>query len=109
MTKHKPNDNNQPNFEFKTWLGQKDKVKGKTKEDVFITLNKKDVRNFKVFIKYDGPLKAPIKENDQIGEIIIKTSNEEDKIIILCFTLRAISSELSRTTSVTIFLRLMTL
>ena len=70
-----------PNFEFKTWLGQKDKVKGKTKEDVFITLNKKDVRNFKVFIKYDGPLKAPIRENDQIGEIIIKTSNEEDKII----------------------------
>ena len=70
-----------PNFEFKTWLGQKDKVKGKTKEDVFITLNKKDVRNFKVLIKYDGPLKAPIRENDQIGEIIIKTNNEEDKII----------------------------
>ena len=70
-----------PNFEFKTWLGQKDKVKGKTKEDVFITLNKKDVRNFKVLIKYDGPLKAPIRENDKIGEIIIKTNNEEDKII----------------------------
>ena len=70
-----------PNFEFKTWLGQKDKVKGKTKEDVFITLNKKDVRNFKVLIKYDGPLKAPIRENDQIGEIIIKTNNEQDKII----------------------------
>ena len=67
-----------PNFEFKTWLGKKDKIKGKTKEDVFITLNKKDVRNFKVFIKYNGPLKAPIKENDKIGEIIIKTNEDED-------------------------------
>ena len=30
-----------PNFEFKTWLGKKDKIKGKTKDDVFITLNRK--------------------------------------------------------------------
>ena len=68
----------EPNFEFRTWLGKKDKVKGKTKEDVFLTLNKKDIRNFKVFIKYDGPIKAPINVNDQIGEIIIKTDKEED-------------------------------
>ncbi len=70
-----------PNFEFKTWLGKKEKVKGKTKRDVFLTLNKKDLRNFKVFIKYEGPLKAPIKENDQIGNIIIKTSEEDDIIV----------------------------
>ena len=38
-----------PNFEFKTWLGKKIKIKGKTNEDVFITLNKKDIRNFKGF------------------------------------------------------------
>ena len=70
-----------PNFEFKTWLGKKEKIKGKTNEDVFITLNKKDIRNFKVFIKYEGPLKAPIKENDEIGEIIIKTNDDEDIIV----------------------------
>ena len=67
-----------PNFEFKTWLGKKDTVKGKTKEDVFITINKKDVKSFKVFIKYDGPLKAPIKKDDEIGQIIIKTKSDED-------------------------------
>ena len=50
-----------PNFEFRTCLA-KDNILGKTKEDVFITLNKKDIRNFKVFIKYEGPIKAPIKE-----------------------------------------------
>ena len=72
---------NKPNFEFKTWLGKKEKIKGKTNEDVFITLNKKDIRNFKVFIKYEGPLKAPIKENDEIGEIIIKTNDAEDIIV----------------------------
>ena len=70
-----------PNFEFKTWLGKKETVKGKTKEDVFITLNKKDIRNFKVSIKYDGPIKAPIKKNDQIGEIIVKTSDVENVIV----------------------------
>ena len=43
--------------------------------------NKKDIRNFKVFIKYEGPIKAPIKENDQIGEIIIKTNQDEDLIV----------------------------
>ncbi len=67
-----------PNFEFKTWLGKKDTVKGKTKEDVFITINKKDVKSFKVFIKYDGPLKAPIKKDDEIGRIVIKTKSDED-------------------------------
>ena len=67
-----------PNFEFKTWLGKKDTVKGKTKEDVFVTINKKDVKSFKVFIKYDGPLKAPIKKDDEIGQIIIKTKSDED-------------------------------
>ena len=72
---------NKPNFEFKTWLGKKEKIKGKTNEDVFITLNKKDIRNFKVFIKYEGPLKAPIKENEEIGEIIIKTNDAEDIIV----------------------------
>ena len=72
---------NTPNFEFKTWLGKKDKVKGKTKRDVFLTLNKKDLRNFKVFIKYDGPLKATIKENDEIGNIIIKNGEEDDIVV----------------------------
>ena len=67
-----------PNFEFKTWLGKKETVKGKTKEDVFITINKKDVKSFKVFIKYDGPLKAPIKKDDEIGRIVIKTKSDED-------------------------------
>ena len=45
------------------------------------SLYKKDIRNFKVSIKYDGPIKAPIKKNDQIGEIIVKTSDVENVIV----------------------------
>ena len=65
-------------FELETWLGNKDKVKAITKEDYYLTLDKKNIRHFKVFLKYDGPVKAPIKENEKIAELIIL---EKDNII----------------------------
>ena len=74
-------DKNIPKFEFKTWLKKKDYVKGKTKEDVYITLNKKEVRKFNVFIKYNGPIKAPINKDDEIGDIIVQIGDQEEKII----------------------------
>ena len=70
---------NIPKFKFKTWLGKKEFVLGEVKEDIYITLNKKAVRNFKVSIKYDGPLIAPVKKSDQIGKILIKL-NESDEL-----------------------------
>ena len=70
-----------PKFEFKTWLGKKELLKGKTKEDVYITISKKEVKNLKVTIKYEGPIKAPIKKNDEIGKIIIKFNEEDNRII----------------------------
>ena len=74
-------DKETPKFEFKTWLGKKESVKGITLEDVYVTISKKEVKDFKVLLKYDGPINAPIKKGDEIGEIIIKLSNEEDRII----------------------------
>ena len=63
-------------FNLETWLGQKRIVEGVTKEDLFITLKKKDVRNFKVFLEYTGPIKAPIKKGQEIGKIKIFKSEE---------------------------------
>ena len=74
-------DKETPKFEFKTWLGKKESVKGITQEDVYVTINKKELKDFKVLLKYDGPINAPIKKGDEIGEIIIKMSNEEDRIV----------------------------
>ena len=74
---------NKPNFEFKTWLGKKEKIKGKTNEDVFITLNKKDIRNFKVVLEYDGPVKAPIKKDQILGNLLVFNKEETIKSIPL--------------------------
>ncbi len=69
---------NTTNFNFKTWLGKKDLVQGVVKEDIYLTIPKKSVKDLKVFIKYNGPLKAPVKKDQQIGTLIIENSGEEE-------------------------------
>ncbi len=58
-------------FEINTWLGKEQITKGHTKEDVYTTINKKDLRGFEVLLEYDGPLKAPIMKNEEIAAIKI--------------------------------------
>ncbi len=66
------------NFEINTWLGKEKTAKGYTKEDVYTTINKKDLRGFDVFLEYTGPLKAPIKKNEEIA--LIKIYNKQELI-----------------------------
>ena len=63
-------------FELKTWLGKNKSVKAFTKEDVYITIDKKDLRGFDVFIEYDGPLKAPIQINEKVA--FVKVYHKEE-------------------------------
>ena len=65
-------------FELDTWLGKKNKVKAEPKEDYYLTINKKDIRNFKVYLKYNGPIKAPIDKDQKIADLVI---SERDEII----------------------------
>ena len=65
-------------FELDTWLGDKNKVKAQTKNDYYLTINKKDVRNLSVSLVYDGPVKAPIVVDQQIGSLRVMN---KDKII----------------------------
>ena len=67
---------NKAGFKIKTWLGSSGSVNGKTKKDVFITLSKKDIRNFKAQIEYAGPIKAPIYKGEEIAKINIYKKNE---------------------------------
>ena len=62
-------------FELDTWLGQKNKIKVKSKENFYITLYKKDMRNLKVNLKYNGPVKAPIKKGEKIAEIVVSNKD----------------------------------
>ena len=70
--------NDETLFELDTWLGKKNKIIATTKEDYFLTINKKDIRNLNVFIKYDGPIAAPIQKGEQVAELVI--SNKEKMI-----------------------------
>ena len=69
------------NFKLKTWLGKKEFVDAVTKENVYITIGKKNVKNLKVSIKYNGPIKAPIKKGDELVTIIVE-EKESDPILI---------------------------
>ena len=65
-------------FELDTWLGKEKKVRASTKEDLYITIPRKEMRNFKVLIDYKGPIEAPININDELG--IIKIYQKEKLI-----------------------------
>ena len=70
-------------YELDTWLGKKNTVKAITKEDYYLTLNKKDIRYLKVSLEYDGPIQAPIKINQEIANLIVSNKDQVIKKIPL--------------------------
>ena len=59
-------------FELETWLGVKNKVQATTKENFYVTINKKDIRHLNVSLEYLGPIQAPIDQDSEIAKIIVK-------------------------------------
>ena len=67
---------NETIFELETWLGDKDKIKVTTNEDYYITINKKNIRNLEVALKYDGPIVAPIQKGEEIASLIVSSKGD---------------------------------
>ena len=65
-------------FELDTWLGTSNKIKATTKEDFYLTINKKDISHLTVSLDYEGPILAPITKGTQIATIKVK---KKDKVI----------------------------
>ncbi len=63
-------------FELDTWLGKKNKIKASTKEDYYVTINKKDIRHLTVSLEYDGPISAPVDKGTQVASIIVAKKDE---------------------------------
>jgi serine-type D-Ala-D-Ala carboxypeptidase (penicillin-binding protein 5/6) len=63
-------------FDIDTWLGKKNKISASSKEDFYVTINKKDLRHLTVFLSYPGPIKAPIQKGEKVAELIIKKKDE---------------------------------
>jgi|TARA_B110000211_G_C14071719_1_gene550278 D-alanyl-D-alanine carboxypeptidase (penicillin-binding protein 5/6) len=69
---------NKTPFKIETWLGKENKINASSKQDYYITINKKDIRHLTVSLNYSGPVKAPIQKGEKVAELIIKN---KDKII----------------------------
>jgi D-alanyl-D-alanine carboxypeptidase (penicillin-binding protein 5/6) len=74
---------NESFFEIDTWLGTKNKIKATTKEDYYVTINKKDISHLTVSLEYNGPISAPVKKGTQIANIVISKKNEKLKTLPL--------------------------
>ena len=53
------------------WLGKKDKIDVYTKEAVYKTVPKARKKYLKGVIEYEGPIQAPIKQDDIVGKLKI--------------------------------------
>jgi len=74
---------NVPKFELDTWLGEKNKIKVLSKEDHYVTINKKDIGHLKISLEYDGPITAPVKKGKQVANIIVSKKDEIIKLVPL--------------------------
>ena len=70
-------------FELDTWLGVKNKVQATTKEDFYVTINKKDIRYLSVSLDYTGPIQAPIDKGAEVAKIIVTQKDNVLKEISL--------------------------
>ena len=65
-------------FELDTWLAKNSKIKATTKENYYVTINKKDISHLTVSLDYNGPISAPIQKGEKIAELIV---SKKDQII----------------------------
>ena len=57
--------------ELNVWLGKKDTVKTHFETNIYKTIQKARLRQLKVVLEYEGPIKAPIKKNQIVGKVNI--------------------------------------
>ena len=74
---------NETFFELDTWLGTKDKIKVTSKEDYYVTINKKDIRHLTISIEYSGPISAPVDQGSKVAKILVSKKDEVIKSIPL--------------------------
>ncbi len=70
-------------FELDTWLGTKNKIQATTKEDYYVTINKKNIGHLSVSLNYDGPVSAPVTKGTQVANLVISMKNEVLKTLPL--------------------------
>jgi D-alanyl-D-alanine carboxypeptidase (penicillin-binding protein 5/6) len=94
---------NEPFDKVDVWLGKVDKVDVYTNQDIYKTIKKAKKKLLKVFIKYEGPVEAPIKkdekiailkvvyDNELVGEYDLLASNEVNKVNFVSRLLKSLN------------------
>ena len=67
---------NETIFELDTWLGTSNTIKVTTKEDFYLTINKKDISHLTVSLDYEGPILATVTKGTQIASMTVKNKDE---------------------------------
>ena len=62
--------------ELDVWLGKKNKLRTHFDTNVYKTIQKARLRNLKVILEYEGPIKAPITKNQIVGVVKIFYKDE---------------------------------
>ena len=60
----------------KVWLGNSSRVSLKVREDISLLLNSIELRNVRVTASWKEPIFAPIKKNQEVGELKINLSDK---------------------------------
>ncbi len=71
---------------LKVWLGKKNKVNVVTSEDFYLTVPKRKRKTIKAVLEYEGPIQAPIKKGEKLGQLNVYVSGELKKQIDLFST-----------------------
>ena len=74
---------NETFFELDTWLGTKDKIKATTKENFYVTINKKDISHLSISLEYNGPITAPVDKGSKIANITVFKKDKKIKTLPL--------------------------
>ena len=61
--------------DLEVWLGKKNIVKTYFKKNIYKTIKKARLRNLKVILNYEGPIKAPILKDQKVGVVKIYNKN----------------------------------
>jgi len=62
--------NKQNSFaDLDVWLGKKNILKTHFKNNIYKTIKKARIRNLKVILEYEGPIKAPIIKDQKVAEV----------------------------------------
>jgi len=59
------------------WGGDKGSIPMTLAQDLFITVPQKHIHNMQIEVSYSEPIPAPFKAGDKVGEVIVKTPDED--------------------------------